>query len=133
MQEHEVQGDGQLVMKTVAMPADTNYQGDIFGGWILSLMDLGGGIIAKALSPSSRAATVAIQSMTFLHPVKVGDVVSCFAKVVKKGNKSVQIKIEAYSYCYDKKGSYKVTEGVFTYVCIDQEGKAISYQFESQE
>ena len=77
MDETKVEIDGELVMRTIAMPADTNSNGDIFGGWVLSQMDLGGGIIAKSNSPTGRAVTVSIDSMSFINSIKVGDMVLC--------------------------------------------------------
>ncbi len=114
---------GELVMKTIAMPADTNAAGDIFGGWVLSQMDLGGGIVAKSHSPYGRAVTVSIDSMSFINPVKVGDVVSCYAKVIGKGRTSMKIQIETWTYSYITKESKHVTHGIFTYVAINEDGK----------
>lgn len=114
---------GELVMKTLAMPGDTNANGDIFGGWVLSQMDLGGGILAKTYSPNGRAATVAIESMTFLNPVKVGSVVSTYAAIVSLGNTSIKISLETWVYDYHTSKSKIVTQGVFTYVSIDDNGR----------
>ena len=116
---------GELVMKTLAMPGDTNANGDIFGGWVLSQMDLGGGVLAKTYSPQGRAATVAIESMTFLNPVKVGSVVSTYARVIHFGNTSMKIAIETWVYDYYLLEEKIVTSGVFTYVAIDDHGKPI--------
>lgn len=117
---------GELVIKTLAMPQDTNSNGDIFGGWVLSQMDLGGGIISKIYSPSGRAATVAIDSMSFINPIKIGEMVSCYAKVVKFGNTSIKVAIETWVYDYLTRESKIVTTGIFTYVAIDENGKPIS-------
>lgn len=114
---------GELVMKTIAMPADTNANGDIFGGWVLSQMDLGGGILAKAHSSTGRAVTVSIDSMSFINPVRVGDVVSCYAEIIKRGRTSMKIQIETLTYSYISKESKHVTHGIFTYVAIDEHGK----------
>ena len=114
---------GDLVMKTLAMPGDTNANGDIFGGWVLSQMDLGGGILAKTHAPYGRAATVAIDSMAFINPVKVGCVVSTFAKVEHFGNTSLKIAIETWVYDYNTQENKIVTSGMFTYVSIDEAGK----------
>ena len=114
---------GELVMKTLAMPGDTNANGDIFGGWVLSQMDLGGAILAKTYSPHGRAATVAIESMSFLNPVKVGSVVSTYASIIHLGNTSMKISVETWVYDYQKTESKIVTQGVFTYVSIDDNGK----------
>ena len=117
--------EGELVMRTLAMPSDTNANGDIFGGWVLSQMDLGGAIIAKSLSPTGRAATVSIDSMAFINPVKVGDLVSCYAHHIKRGRTSVKVQIETWTYCYVKNEIKKVTEGIFTYVAIDNNGRPV--------
>jgi acyl-CoA thioesterase YciA len=114
---------GELVMKTLAMPGDTNANGDIFGGWVLSQMDLGGAILAKAYSPEGRAATVAIESMAFINPVKVGSVVSTYAAIISHGNTSIKISVETWVYDYLTNISKIVTQGVFTYVSIDANGK----------
>jgi acyl-CoA thioesterase YciA len=117
---------GDLVIKTLAMPGDTNSNGDIFGGWVLSQMDLGGGIIAKTYSPSGRVVTVAIESMSFINPVRVGEGVSCYAKVIKFGRSSMKIQIETWVYNYFLRTHKIVTNGVFTYVAVSEEGKPIS-------
>jgi len=116
---------GDLVIKTLAMPGDTNSNGDIFGGWVLSQMDLGGGIIAKTHSPSGRAVTVAVDGMSFINPVTVGEVVSCYAKVLKFGRTSMQIEIETWVYDYLTQDSKIVTRGIFTYVAVDSNGRPI--------
>lgn len=115
---------GSLVMKTLAMPQDTNPNGDIFGGWLLSQMDLGGGILAKETA-RSRIITVAIFSMVFLEPVKVGDIVSCYAKLMGIGKTSMKIKVEAWVQHWVDNQELRVTEGIFTYVAIDKSGKPI--------
>ena len=117
---------GSLVLRTLAMPADTNPNGDIFGGWIMSQMDMAGGLAAKNLS-NSRVSTVAVESMAFLNPVKVGDVVCCYADIIRVGNTSVRIKLEVWvlSHPFKADGRHKVTEGFFTYVAVDDKGKPI--------
>lgn len=122
-QEHSIQPQGELVIKTLAMPGDTNANGDIFGGWVISQMDLGGGIIAKSLSPSGRAVTVAIDRMEFINPVKVGHAVSCYAQIIHRGNTSVQIKLETWVYDYANNQNKIVTQGVFTYVAVNENGR----------
>lgn len=119
----KLQPEGELVIKTIAMPSDTNANGDIFGGWVLSQMDIGGTVIAKAYSPSGRAVTVAVDSMSFINPVKVGDVVSCYAELTHKGRTSMQIQIEMWTYSYITKELKNVTQGIFTYVAINEDGK----------
>ncbi|HRG63448.1 MAG: acyl-CoA thioesterase [Neisseriales bacterium] len=123
MDETKVEIDGELVMRTIAMPADTNSNGDIFGGWVLSQMDLGGGIIAKSNSPTGRAVTVSIDSMSFINSIKVGDLVSCYAKLIHRGRTSMKIQIEAWTYSYISQETKHVTHGIFTYVAIDADGK----------
>lgn len=113
---------GEITIQTLAMPADTNANGDIFGGWLVSQMDLAAGVLAKKIS-RGRAATVAIHSMTFLRPVHVGDVVSCHVELIKSGKTSMTIAVEVWaeaSTCGDK---YRVTEGTFIFVAIDDQGK----------
>lgn len=113
---------GELVIRTIAMPADTNSNGDMFGGWMLSQMDLGGAIYARNIS-RSRITTVAIDAMTFMHPVYVGDIVSCHATLLKTGRTSMRIGVEVWAQ-RSKGGSHvRVTQGTFTYVAIDDEGR----------
>ncbi|SNY59485.1 acyl-CoA thioester hydrolase YciA [Enterobacter sp. CC120223-11] len=116
---------GDLVLRTLAMPADTNANGDIFGGWIMSQMDLGGAIMAKEIA-QGRVVTVRVDGMTFLRPVAVGDVVCCYARCTKRGTSSITVNIEVWV----KKVSsepigqrYKATEALFIYVAVDSEGK----------
>lgn len=113
---------GEITIQTLAMPADTNANGDIFGGWLVSQMDLAAGVLAKKIA-KGRVATVAINSMTFLHPVHVGDVVSCHADLVKTGNTSMTIAVEVWAQPATTLGRYKVTEGSFVFVAIDDQGK----------
>ncbi|WP_067520115.1 acyl-CoA thioester hydrolase YciA [Endozoicomonas ascidiicola] len=117
---------GDLVLRTLAMPADTNPNGDIFGGWIMSQMDMAGGLAAKNRS-QSRVSTVAVESMSFIHPVKVGDVVCCYADIVRVGTTSMRIKLEVWNLSHPFKSELrnKVTEGMFTYVAIDDNGNPI--------
>ncbi len=109
-------------LRAIAMPADSNARGDIFGGWLLSQMDLAGGATAMRRS-KGRVATVAIASMSFHSPVFIGDEVSCYAEVVKVGHTSMTIKIESWSRRFASEEIVKVTEGLFTYVAIDAERK----------
>lgn len=114
--------NGELVLRTLAMPSKTNQNGDIFGGWILAQMDLGGGIKAK-LFTHNRVVTVAIESMIFHNPVAVGDLVDCYAEVTKVGNTSMVIDIETWVTKYKDSSMHLVTEGLFTYVAIDEHGR----------
>lgn len=113
---------GELVIKVVAMPAETNPNGDIFGGWLLAQMDLGGAMMAKQRA-RNRVVTIAVQGMTFLHPVQVGDFVSFYASIAKVGRTSIDVDIEAWVSHYETLQKYRVTEGIFTYVAIDNRGK----------
>jgi len=114
---------GEITIQTLAMPADTNANGDIFGGWILSQMDLAAGVLAKQVA-KGRVVTIAINSMTFLKPVHVGDVVSCYADMIKVGKTSMTIAVEVWAQPYTFHEKYRVTEGVFVFVAIDDNGKA---------
>jgi acyl-CoA thioesterase YciA len=113
---------GELVIRTIAMPADTNSNGDIFGGWLLSQMDLGAAIYARNLA-RSRVTTVAIDAMTFLNPVYVGDIVNCHASLVKIGRTSMKVDVEAWVQRAKDGALVRVTEGIFTYVAIDEKGR----------
>ncbi|MGB6433797.1 MAG: acyl-CoA thioesterase [Bradyrhizobium sp.] len=112
---------GDLCIRTLAMPADTNQNGDIFGGWLLSQMDVGGGIFASKLA-KSRTVTVAIEAMNFRKPVYVGDLVSVHANLVKIGRTSVTVHLEAWVLRRREMQPILVTDGNFTYVSIDEEG-----------
>ena len=113
---------GELTIQTLAMPVSTNANGDIFGGWIVSQMDLAAGVLAKRIS-QGRVATVAINSMTFLKPVHVGDVVSCHVELIKQGNTSMTIGVEVWALPATQAERYQVTEGVFVFVAIDENRK----------
>lgn len=114
---------GEITIQTLAMPADTNANGDIFGGWLVSQMDLAAGVLAKKIA-QGRVATVAINSMTFLKPVHVGDVVSCHVELIKKGKTSITIAVEVWAEPATCVGKYRVTEGTFVFVAIDEDGKS---------
>ena len=113
--------EGTLSLQNIAMPADTNWSGDVFGGWIVSQMDLAGAIHVERLS-KGRCATIAINEMTFLVPVKVGNVISCYTKILKVGNTSVQVQIEVWNSHDDSREPVRITEGVFTFVAVDVNG-----------
>jgi len=116
--------ENQLLLRTVAMPADTNPNGDIFGGWIMSQMDLAGGILAKKVS-LGRTVTIAVDQIVFHKPVKVGDVVCCYGRVVKSGNTSATIALEVWVNPIlreDENERMLVTSANFTYVAIDNDG-----------
>src|SRR6202022_3689150 len=112
---------GELSIRTLAMPADTNQNGDIFGGWLLSQMDIGGGIFASKMA-KSRTVTVAIDAMNFRKPVFVGDLVSVHANLVRIGRTSVTVHLEAWVLRRKEMHSILVTDGNFTYVSIDDSG-----------
>lgn len=113
---------GELVIRTLAMPADTNPAGDIFGGWLLAQMDIAGGVLARARG-SGRVATIAVDSMVFHNPVFVGDVVCCYAELLRIGRTSMTFHIQAWALREAAGERVKVTEGVFTYVAIDENRK----------
>lgn len=113
---------GELVIRTIAMPADTNANGDIFGGWLMSQMDLGAAIVAKNIS-RSRVTTVAVDGMVFHNPVYVGDIVNCHAHLLRVGRTSMRIHIEAWVQRGRDGKLLQVTEGVFTYVAINDQGR----------
>ncbi len=116
----DVPGGPQL--RTIAMPRDANAGGAIFGGWTLSQMDLAGGSLA-AQRAKGRVATVSIEAMRFLRPVEVGDEVSCYCTVKHMGETSVAVTIETWTRSRDGGDAEKVTEGVFTYVSLGEDGK----------
>jgi acyl-CoA thioesterase YciA len=110
-------------LRTIAMPADANAGGSVFGGWTLSQMDLAAGSTAAARA-GGRVVTVAIDAMRFLRPVAVGDEVSCWCRVEEEGETSVRVHVETWARGRGRgKAPEKVTEGVFTFVAIDEEGK----------
>lgn len=111
---------GELAVRTLAMPADTNPNGDIFGGWVLSQMDIAGAIVAGKTA-KGRTVTVSLEAMKFHLPVHVGDVLCCYAEVTKIGRTSITIKIEAWAMRNFDPERVLVTEGIFTYVAIDDE------------
>ena len=113
---------GEPVIRVSAMPADANAYGDIFGGWLMSLMDSGAGLIAARFS-HGRAVTVAMDGMQFHAPVKIGDEVSVYGALVKVGRTSMAIQIEAWRRHRHQEERIKVTEAVFTFVAIDEAGK----------
>ena len=108
---------GEPALRAIAMPADANPSGDIFGGWVLSQMDLAGGAVSSRRA-RGRVATVAITGMTFHLPVFVGDEVSCYAEIVKTGRTSITVQVESWARRSLSGERVKVTHGVFTYVAI---------------
>jgi acyl-CoA thioesterase YciA len=114
--------EGGPHLRVVAMPRDTNPSGHIFGGWTLSQMDLAGGIFAAARAKGP-VATVAIDAMKFLRPVDVGDEVSCWCSVAEEGDTSLKVKIETWARDRTSDKAQKVTEGIFTFVALDEQGR----------
>ena len=112
---------GELSLRTVAMPADTNPNGDIFGGWIMSLMDLAAGVAAGARA-EGRVATAAVSHLSFLQPVKVGDVVCVYTEITKTGRTSVTVGVEAYVLRRNQGERVRVTAAEFVLVAVDDRG-----------
>jgi len=112
---------GEIVIRAIAMPADTNSNGDIFGGWIVSQMDLGGAVLARSVA-QSRVVTVAIEAMSFVAPVNVGDTVTCYARIQGIGRTSMKVAMEVWTHHYSDGSERRVTHGIFTYVAIDENG-----------
>ena len=120
------QPSGDLTLRTLAMPADANPAGDIFGGWVLSQMDIAAGICA-AKEAQCRVATVGIEAMSFLKPIYVGDVLCVYSSIKKLGRTSISIALEAW-VLRDRLGDrVKVTDGTFTFVALDDEGNPNPY------
>ncbi|RCK22011.1 acyl-CoA thioesterase [Thalassospira lucentensis] len=113
---------GDLCTRTLAMPADTNPSGDIFGGWLMSQMDIAGGVLASQIA-EGRIATVAVDAMTFLRPVYVGDVVCVYGDIERIGTTSVVLHLESWVLRRNQPPRIKVTEATFTFVAIDAEGR----------
>jgi acyl-CoA thioesterase YciA len=110
------------VIRTIAMPADTNPSGDIFGGWLMAQMDLAAGN-AAARKARGRCATVAVDGMVFHRPVMVGDEVSLYAEILRVGRSSLNIRVEAWRRSRDGDERFKVTQATFTFVAIDETGR----------
>ena len=115
---------GELVIRTIAMPADTNPNGDIFGGWLMAQMDLGSGILASKIA-KTRVVTVAVEGMSFLAPVWVGDTVTCYARIESIGRTSMKIPVEVWVQRYMRTERTRVTRAVFTYVAVDPRGRPV--------
>jgi acyl-CoA thioesterase YciA len=120
--DQQVEDRGEPAVRTLAMPADTNPAGDIFGGWVLAQMDLAAGIVAHSRA-RSRVVTAALDGMAFHRPVYVGDLVSCYAKVTRIGRTSMTVEVETYARRGRTGEEVKVTEGRFTVVAIDEQGR----------
>jgi len=116
---------GEPKLKIVAMPSDTNPAGNIFGGWILSQIDLAGAIAARELSPE-RVVTISMDKVVFKEPVYIGDIISCYAKIIQAGNTSIKVQVEVTSQRVDQQGCtscLNVTSATVTYVSVDKSGK----------
>ncbi len=114
--------DREPSLRTLAMPANANPHGDIFGGWLLGQMDVAGALQARYVA-EGRVVTVGIEAMSFHLPVYVGDQVSCFCKTLRSGHTSIAVHVETWVRRLDRSEELKVTEGVFTYVAVDRRGK----------
>ena len=115
--------DKELVLKVIPMPADTNGNGDIFGGWVMAQVDLAGSVL-PARYIQGRMATVAVNEFIFKQPVRVGDLLSFFAEVTRVGRTSMTVQVEVYAERMRAQGRYaKVTEAKLTYVAIDEQGR----------
>ncbi|MEK9281744.1 MULTISPECIES: acyl-CoA thioesterase [unclassified Bradyrhizobium] len=121
-EQADTEPSGDLCIRTLAMPADTNANGDIFGGWLLSQMDVGGGVFASKVA-KSRTVTVAIEAMNFRKAVYVGDLVSVYANLVRVGRTSLTVHLEAWALRRGEENPFLVTDGNFTYVSIDEHGR----------
>ena len=119
MEEEDREPEGHVISRSVAMPANTNPNGDIFGGWIMSQMDIAAGMLAGQIA-CSRVTTVSVNTIHFLRPVKVGDTVTCYGRLEKVGRTSMSLKIEVWAASAMEKC---VTEATFTFVAIDDAGK----------
>ncbi|HZY17509.1 MAG TPA: acyl-CoA thioesterase [Ramlibacter sp.] len=115
--------DKELVLKVIPMPADTNGNGDIFGGWVMAQVDLAGSVI-PARHVNGRMATVAVNQFVFKQPVRVGDILSFYAVVTRIGRTSITVQVEVFAERFGAQGQFvKVTEASLTYVAIDDQGK----------
>jgi acyl-CoA thioesterase YciA len=119
----ELPTDKELVLKVIPLPADTNGNGDIFGGWVMSQVDLAGSVL-PARYIRGRMATVAVNEFIFKQPVRVGDILSFYSEVTRIGRTSITVKVEVFAERYRTQGQYiKVTEANLTYVAIDDQGR----------
>ena len=115
--------DEELVLKVIPMPADCNANGDIFGGWVMAQVDLAGSVI-PARYAGGRLATVAVNEFIFKQPVRVGDILSFYAKLTRVGRTSLTVKVEVFAERFRAQGQFvKVTEAMLTYVAIDEQGQ----------
>ena len=122
MKMGDTEPQGNLTVRTLAMPADTNPAGDIFGGWVMSQMDIAGAIAAVERA-KGRVVTVAVEAMTFIAPVKVGDILCVYTTVERVGNTSITIAVEAWARRNRIADRVKVTDGRFVYVALGEDGR----------
>ena len=115
--------DKEPSIRIIAMPADTNPSGDIFGGWLMSMMDMAGANIAYKRA-GGRVATIAVDKIEFHRPVAIGDIVSCYADIIRSGRSSIGTKVEVWVRRRVENEQFKVAEGEFTYVAISNDGKS---------
>lgn len=124
--------DKELVLKVIPMPADTNGNGDIFGGWVMAQVDLAGAVL-PARYAQGRMATVAVNEFVFKQPVRVGDILSFFSSVTRIGRSSITVQVEVYAERFSRQGHYiKVTQALLTYVAIDEQGRPRALEALSQ-
>ncbi len=119
--DYEPTPEGDLSLQTIAMPADTNPHGDIFAGWLMTQMDLAGAIKAQEVAKGA-VTTVSAGSMVFLRPVHVGSTISCYAKIVEVGRSSIKVEVDVWLRMPTTREFYKVTDGTFVFVAIDNKG-----------
>ena len=119
--DDDTEPKGDLILRTIAMPSDVNMNGDIFGGWVLSQMDIAAGIVSREIS-QGRSATIAVDAMKFIRPVAIGDVLCVYAQLLRVGRSSMAIEIEAWVRRGTIGAREKVTEAIFTFVAIDENG-----------
>ena len=122
---------GRMTTRTIAMPADTNPSGDIFGGWVLSQMDIAAGICAGQRA-QARVVTVSLEGMSFIRPVKVGDILGIYTEVDRVGRSSMDIHVEAWVRRGRIGVREKVTEGMFKFVAVDENGSSIAVPKEEE-
>jgi acyl-CoA thioesterase YciA len=120
--DNEQEPEGTLTIRTLAMPADTNPAGDIFGGWVMSQMDIAGAIAAVERA-KGRVATVAVEAMTFIAPVKVGDILCVYTRIDRVGTTSITVALEAWVRRNRLDDRVKVTSGRFVYVALGEDGR----------
>lgn len=128
MKNHPIEernpGERQLTVRVLAMPADTNPSGDIFGGWLMSQVDIAGSILAIQVA-QGRVVTVAVHDFQFIRPVLVGDLVSCYAEVERKGRSSVRVRVEVFAERErDPRTVDRVAEASITYVAVDENARS---------